>query len=177
MTGPELIAALERQTAETERFLGTLSTDVFLAPQGDAWSPAEHVRHLLKSIAPVVRALGLPRPLLGLLFGVARTESRSFEKMRTDYLETLSRGGTAGKFTPSKEVVPDDREAYRRRVMASFRTVSEDLARAVALWDERALSRYRLPHPLLGKLTVREMLLFTLYHGEHHVSRVRQRVL
>jgi hypothetical protein len=29
-----------------------------------------------------------------------------------------------------------------------------------------------LPHPLLGKLTLREMLYFTLYHVEHHEKQV-----
>ena len=43
-------------------------------------------------------------------------------------------------------------------------------------WSERALDRYRLPHPLLGRLTVREMLLFTLYHSVHHFSLVSTRV-
>jgi hypothetical protein len=32
-----------------------------------------------------------------------------------------------------------------------------------------------MPHPLLGKLTVREMLLFTLYHNLHHVQNVARR--
>jgi hypothetical protein len=33
-----------------------------------------------------------------------------------------------------------------------------------------------LPHPLLGKLTVREMLFFTLYHQRHHVAVVERRI-
>ena len=43
-------------------------------------------------------------------------------------------------------------------------------------WGELALDRYRLPHPLLGRLTVREMLLFTLYHSVHHFNLVSTRV-
>jgi hypothetical protein len=31
-----------------------------------------------------------------------------------------------------------------------------------------------LPHPLLGKLTIREMLYFTVYHGEHHRLHTEQ---
>lgn len=30
------------------------------------------------------------------------------------------------------------------------------------------LDKYILPHPLLGKLTIREMMYFTIYHVEHH---------
>jgi hypothetical protein len=31
-----------------------------------------------------------------------------------------------------------------------------------------------LPHPLLGPLSVREMLFFTVYHNTHHVLNVQR---
>jgi hypothetical protein len=37
-------------------------------------------------------------------------------------------------------------------------------------WSEAELDRYTLPHPLLGDLTMREMLCFTLYHNQRHIS-------
>ena len=46
---------------------------------------------------------------------------------------------------------------------------------AITRWGERALDRFRLPHPALGQLTVREMLFFTLYHNLHHVLNVAAR--
>jgi hypothetical protein len=58
--------------------------------------------------------------------------------------------------------------------MADHAAAIEALCAAVERWPERALDRYRLPHPLMGKLTVREMLLFTLVHNIHHV-RVAER--
>ena len=33
---------------------------------------------------------------------------------------------------------------------------------------ENELDKYIFPHPLLGKLTLREMLYFTIYHVRHH---------
>jgi hypothetical protein len=50
------------------------------------------------------------------------------------------------------------------------------LARALEHWTEMDLDRCRLPHPLLGKITVREMLFFTLYHYEHHWAIVAERL-
>jgi hypothetical protein len=35
-------------------------------------------------------------------------------------------------------------------------------------FSEDDLDSIRLPHPLLGKLTVREMLYFAVYHVGHH---------
>ena len=48
--------------------------------------------------------------------------------------------------------------------------------RAIGKWSEEKLDALQLPHPLLGNLTVREMLLFTLYHQRHHIDVVRRRL-
>jgi hypothetical protein len=34
-----------------------------------------------------------------------------------------------------------------------------------------------VPHPSLGKITMRELLLFTIYHTEHHLKVIEKRVL
>jgi hypothetical protein len=60
--------------------------------------------------------------------------------------------------------------------MAERETVAAELYGAVEGWSERALDRFRLPHPALGQLTVREMLHFTLYHNLHHVENVAARL-
>ncbi len=39
-------------------------------------------------------------------------------------------------------------------------------------FDEIERDTYILPHPLLGKLTIREMLYFTIYHVAHHKELV-----
>ncbi|MBL8112179.1 MAG: DinB family protein [Acidobacteria bacterium] len=177
-TGGEIIAALSRLQSQSEELVDALGLEVFFAPQGSHWSPRDHVRHLTKSVRPVARALGLPKPALFVLFGPALRPSRPFDEMVTVYRAKLAAGATAGRFTPSTQEVPpveSEREAARAKVCASWRETAHGLAAAAAKWDERALDRYRLPHPLLGKLTVREMLFFTLYHNAHHLRIVDER--
>jgi hypothetical protein len=60
--------------------------------------------------------------------------------------------------------------------MATRETLANQLADVVGHWREEDLDRYRLPHPLLGKLTVREMLLFTVYHNYHHPRSLAARL-
>lgn len=60
--------------------------------------------------------------------------------------------------------------------MAGLSAAVEDFARRIENWSEADLDRYRLPHPLLGKLTVRDMLLFTVQHLAHHASKVEERL-
>jgi hypothetical protein len=54
--------------------------------------------------------------------------------------------------------------------------VNRWLGRALGRWSEQELDRVTLPHPLLGKLTAREVAYFTVYHGRHHVEAVRRRL-
>ncbi len=59
--------------------------------------------------------------------------------------------------------------------MGHWNQSSDDLLAAMDRWRDSDLDRLRLPHPLLGKLTVREMLYFTLYHNAHHARRIVER--
>ena len=143
---------------------------------GDAWSPADNVRHLLKSNRPVARALGTPKALLALRFGIGLRASVPYPELRARYLSLLATGVTAGRFTPAPLNPAEQSEEHRRSLMATMDTVFENLTAATSKWGEWQLDRLRLPHPALGKLTVREMLFFTIYHNTHHVENVVRRM-
>jgi hypothetical protein len=173
----ELNQTLTRLVAEGTACLASMPETGFFARQGQAWSPAEHVRHLQKSSAPLALALKLPQFLLRLRFGTRDGPSRSFARMREAYLARLEAGADAGKFTPEAERPPANPADRRREIMNSWTRVTVDLTGALAGWSEPALDRHQLPHPLLGDLSVREMLCFTVYHTAHHLRRVRERAL
>jgi len=41
-------------------------------------------------------------------------------------------------------------------------------------YSEQDLDELILPHPLLGKLTLREMMYFTMYHVLHHHKSIEE---
>lgn len=43
-------------------------------------------------------------------------------------------------------------------------------------WEDAALDQYLAPHPLLGKITLRELGYFTIYHTEHHLAIIKERL-
>lgn len=174
-TGPDLHTALGTVLAQGTAYLATMPLDRFFAPQGSAWSPADHVRHLEAASSPLVLALRLPRWLLALRFGRSRGKSRPYAEMREVYLARLAAGAGAGRFTPRPEVMPADPGARRAEIINAWTRVTIELQHALSRWPEDALDRGLLPHPLLGRLTVREMLEFTLYHSAHHLRRVAER--
>lgn len=174
-TGAELIVALQLVAAEGTAQLTLLDHAMFFAPQGQAWSPAEHLRHLRKTTAPIGAALRAPRLLLWLRFGRHRARSRSFADLRQAYLATLAAGGRAGRFAPTPEAPPPDLAARRHEIMHSWDAAIAGVLRAVPRWEDPALDRYQLPHPLMGALSMREMLAFTVYHTAHHLNRIVER--
>ncbi len=175
VTGADLGHALGALLASGTAFLSTLPDPVFFAPQGTAWSPAGHVRHLQGSTEPLSLALKLPRWMLGLRFGHHHGSSRSFAEIREMYLGHLAKGADAGRFTPAPEPPPGDPAARRAEIMRMWTGATVGLQNALQRWPEEALDRHRLPHPILGLLTVREMLAFTVYHTAHHLRRIAER--
>jgi hypothetical protein len=162
--------------AEAHQYLNALPLDTFFAPQRDRWSPAEHIRHLRKATAPVARALRIPAWILRLRFGEGAGTSRDFRTLRETYHGVLARGGQAGRFAPSPEPAPPDPAGRRAAIMGAWNTAVEGVDAASGRWSESSLDRTALPHPLLGLLTVREMLAFTVYHTSHHLALIASRV-
>lgn len=174
-SGAEIVRELRALHEKSRELWRGFSTIEFFFPLGDAWSPADNVRHLLKSNRPVLRALTTPKPLLLVRFGAGLRPSKTYSEVRERYLGRLAAGVTAGRFTPRPLGSSDQTEDHRGSLMAALDQVSRDLTEAVSGWGEWQLDRLRLPHPALGRLTVREMLFFTLYHNYHHVQNVVRR--
>jgi hypothetical protein len=175
----EIVAAFERLQGASEDFLAPLPLPVFFAAQGEAgekWSPAEHVRHLIKSTVPVARALALPRLFLRVGFGAQRAPSLPFAALREVYRGKLAAGGTAGRFAPSQRPLPADPGPWRDEILRRQAEAGALFAKRARRWHDRDLDRCRLPHPLLGPLSLREMLFFTVYHTAHHLNLVESRL-
>jgi hypothetical protein len=171
MTRDEILTRLDALDAEARAYWSAFGDAEFFAPIGEAWSPAENVRHLSKSIRPVTKALGMLRVVLRVLFGAPRRPSLSYDALVAKYRAALAAGGEAGRFAPSQSASRD-----RETILRHYAEANKALRGAIERWPDRALDRYQVPHPLLGKLTVREMLMFTLYHQGHHMDGVKRRL-
>ena len=169
-----IIEALELAHEAGVDYWSGYSTPEFFAPTAGRWSAAEHVRHLTRSMTPLLPVLRVPRVALRLAFGAATEPSRSYEQIEAMYAKVLADGGTSGRFAPSPERADGD-TARRDAIMDAHSETLRGLTQAMDRWTEVQLDAHRLPHPLLGKLTVREMMLFTLLHNQHHVVVAERR--
>lgn len=143
--------------------------DFCYVPEGK-WSAAQHLDHIYRSVAPVNLALWIPKFFIRRKFGLANRPSKTYEELIEKYKQKLSEGGKAiGPFIP--EVVTADKKAV---LLRRVHRVATKLCNKTINHSEEALDKYILPHPLLGKLTLREMLYFTAYHVQHHRELVQR---
>ncbi len=56
--------------------------------------------------------------------------------------------------------------------MKKLQGLVQKLCKRMNKYSEEELDKYILPHPLMGKVTLREMLYFTIYHVQHHEKQI-----
>ena len=142
------------------------SEEQFSAHVADKWSVAEVMQHLYLSARPVMRLMTGPHDVF-LQWGRADAPSRSYAEIASAYETALSTGVKAPESVSPR---PEDMQASKQDVVARFAGVYQALGDALAGWSAGELDEYRLPHPVLGKLTVREMLYFVSVHTQHHLQ-------
>lgn len=169
-TRDEIVQAVGDTQREGAAYWSAFGDDVFFQKIGQSWSPSETVRHLTKSIRAVTKGLTMPKLMLRLMFGKPRRESVTPEALTTRYRGLLEAGGKAGRFAPSSQTDSD-----RSTILNRLSIANDELKKAIARWSDADLDRYQMPHPLLGKLTIREMLFFTVYHQHHHMAVTSRR--
>ena len=163
-----ILEQLDIHHAEFRHLIGSLSETNYLAAPIGKWNAGQQLDHICRSVGPVSMALGLPSFFLRLLFGKANRPSRSYEGLVEKYKAKLAEGGRAsGQFIPAKADW-----GKREKLLQKLEQLVSDLIRKITKTPENQLDTLILPHPLLGKLTLQEMLFFTIYHVQHHHNLV-----
>jgi hypothetical protein len=171
-TKTELITALKDSNQHTENWFLEIPASDFFTRQGDVWSPSDNMDHLIKSVKPLTKALKLPKIILRAMFGKPEKSSLTYEELCRIYRDELAKGARAsGRYLPNQENPAEQAEEKKKEILDKFMKASVELVSVAKKWDERELDQYQLPHPILGKLTMREMLFFTIYHNLRHASQ------
>jgi uncharacterized damage-inducible protein DinB len=169
---PEIIAALRDSNERAQAWFSAIPTQDYFTRQGEVWSAADNVDHMIKAVKPIAKALKLPKITLQAMFGKADRDSRTYEEVCKVYRDEIAKGAKAsGRYLPNEEVPDTKRGEANQKQLGQLSDAIERLISACEGWDESALDQYQLPHPLIGKLTIREMLFFTIYHNLRHASQ------
>lgn len=170
MTKSEIISNLEIQYNAFIVWLEKQDDNLFEVPYEDKWSPAQHADHIIKSTEPLNQALRLPKMALRTMFGKNNRDERNYDEVVAKYESKIQAGGAAsGRFVP-KEIKNDQ----KAEIISTLRSEFFKLTAIIEKWDDKRLSSHLLPHPLLGKMTINEMLYFTIFHTEYHLKLLKR---
>jgi hypothetical protein len=166
----EIIAALEEKSLQLIKWISEQESNMFCISIDEKWSTAQQLSHLTKSTKPLVIILSKPKFAMKLLFGTSNRETRSYLTVVEKYNNKLNQGGVAtSPFRPKSFVATD-----KKGLLDKYAAYSEKLVKLINRLSEKDLDKYILPHPLLGKLPLREMLFFTVYHTQHHTDSIKK---
>lgn len=164
----DIVEGIERLYSEMYNWMKEQDDDQFLKSAGEKWSTAEHFDHLIIGMKALNKAIDKPRFLLRYLFGKPNRKGRSYEELKNRYNERLAKADTSNNAFSSKNVSSLEKNG----LLNEFKKLQEVFLKKMGKWDERNLDRYLLPHPLLGKVSVREMFFFMHLHHQHHFDAI-----
>lgn len=172
LDGFQIIQNTETAFKETTSYVKNVEDINFFKSIDAKWSIAENIQHLTTATKMTSLALMVPKFILRLLYGKPNRPSRSYEELVTKYKAKLEAGGAAsGRYIPKAKDIANKEEMIAKWEAATQRYLS----RIKYHWEEEKLDKYIVAHPLLGKITIRELAYFTIYHTKHHLKTIRQR--
>ena len=144
-------------------------------PEGK-WQAGQHIIHLIQSTKPLVKALTLyPKFVLKWKFGVNNRANKSYEEVVQKYHEKLAL--VPGLVSPFSASMPYTKFADRERYFKELSDLNQALNRGTEKIKPQHLDTILLPHPLMGKMTLREILMWNAYHTKHHLDILNKKYL
>jgi uncharacterized damage-inducible protein DinB len=134
------------------------------------WSIAGHLYHLIKSTKAVTKGMSMPRLGLRTMFGKSNRTERVYDEMVEKYEEVVVKNS----FKTLKSYEAEAERTFERSALIKrFESELNDFLKVLDKWKEADMSVYVMPHPALGKLTIREFVLFTTLHTHHHLNNLK----
>jgi hypothetical protein len=154
-------------------YINGLTTEEFVFSRDQKWTAGQQLQHIILCVKPLVKIFGMDKFSIEQTFGIAYKPSRTYEELRNDYHEKLKEGGKA----PDRFVPEHASPGQQKTQGETLTSLVKSLCERIDGFTEQELDRMCIPHPLLGKLTMREMLYNAIDHVQHHHELTRKNLL
>lgn len=173
MTKSEILTASEKTFSAFTNYCTSINETDFFAKPTTKWSVAENVQHLIISTNTSTLAYSLPKFLVRWIGGKPNRNSRTYEELVAKYKKKLEGGGAAsGRFVPKPIAI----NFGKKKLMQNWiKATTKHIEAIQNNRTESDLNNYLIKHPLLGRITLRELCYFTIYHTEHHLNIIYSR--
>lgn len=159
---------LEKKHQILFNWLENQPTDIWDKGPDGKWTTGQQIQHLVDSLQLLNNALSYPRFLLKFKFGLCNREPRNYNTVAKKYQKKLLENKERAKVFNQKLKNPKLNE--RERLLTRLQIQSKKLQYKTKKISDKNLDTLIIPHPLMGKMTVREIIMWTAHHTEHHTK-------
>jgi len=168
----EIKTKLERSFSDVSTWLENQEDAHFIQGPEGKWKTSGHLDHLTQTAELVYKGMRIPKLMLRWKFGKPNRTTRSYDEVMQRYhskLDALPPGAT----TPM--TIRDFNLEEKAKCLKNYTKAGENLIQQIDKWPEKKLDAFLLPHPLMGKMLVRELLMWTSYHNYHHLRILKEK--
>lgn len=164
-----IINSLRNSVENFNELISKLNKEEFETNINNKWSAGQDLFHLIKLLRILNIAYLIPKPLLGLLYGINKDEQRSFGLLQSKYKKALANGAKSPSIYIPKPVLFENKIS----LLEKHQLLNEKFIEKINKHTDAELDKFKLPHPILGKVSLRELVLFTTFHTIHHFELLK----
>lgn len=167
----EIADILEEKYHNLLNWLELQDDDKWIQGPADKWTTGQQALHLLQSIKPLNDVLSMPRFWFKYAFGTNNRQLRDYDTIVQRYLERLDAFKKNPAKTSKRLKVPKLKD--KTYILTRLQVESKKLQYKTRRISDKNLDTLILPHPVMGKMPIRELLMWTAYHVEHHTKQLQ----
>jgi uncharacterized damage-inducible protein DinB len=172
MDKDDIADLLEEKNKELFNWLDKQPKENWEKGPKEKWSTSQHIQHLVDSLQLLNNALSYPIFILKYKFGICNRKPRNYEAIVQNYQQKLVDNKDLARTFNQKLKKPTLKE--RNRLLTRFQIQQKKLQYKTKKISEKNLDTIVVPHPLMGKMTIREIIMWTAHHTEHHTESLKK---
>jgi hypothetical protein len=154
-------------------YVGTLNESDFNFALPEKWNAGQHLQHILISLTLLNKAICNPKYIQSVEEMEPKRALMAYDTLVAVYLAKIKKGAKAtAPFIPELILIEQ-----RPQLIKDVQTAVAELCLQLDAYEEEQLDALTILHPLLGTITIREMIFFTIKHAEHHCQLTKQYIL
>ncbi|MBX2932023.1 MAG: DinB family protein [Chitinophagaceae bacterium] len=166
MTKQELIKAFYDNHKEMSDYINSLTDEQFVFSHNDKWTAGQQFSHVYLALLPFPKILP-SKEFIVQKFGKIDRPIWSSDTVIENYFKTSRQAPQ--QFLP--EQVSSEQKAT---ITADLQKITLTIHQLLDQYTDEELDTLVIPHPLLGKLTIREMFYLMAYHATHHLNQTKE---
>ncbi|MDI9311726.1 MAG: DinB family protein [Limnohabitans sp.] len=170
MLKQEILNQLYILHSEINDFIAINSQETLNKSRDNKWSQAEEIGHLINALQQTNKGLSLPKFFLKYKFGTCNRPERTYEELTQKYLDKLSTIQIPNNPFQIRNIATFKKE----KISKNYLIQQKKFEKRINQFNEKQLSTLIIPHPLLGKITIREFVYFTHFHTKHHFENIKK---